>query len=364
MSNTAATVDFDVLVNGAEIPDGDVVGFVVDHDLNMPRMCVVSLRNQNHVYNDKYKPGQPVEVKVGGDTRNSEDGTGAGAKPTIFKGLLVGIEPTYKQGGESKIVLRAYDKLHKLTRGRASKTYQDQSDQDIVSAIAQEHGLTATCGSSPKITHKHVYRHNQSSIEFLRTRAARLGFAIWCEDDKLFFDAPKLGEDSGLEFKLDKDAAQKLKSFHGRLSNAQVVKKVTVRGWDPEKKKEIVGEASAASSPLGSSNGAASLSDFGEVLTFTVDSPIASKEEADAIAKSRLGELAMSYLTAEAEAMGNNKVKAGIVVKITVNQDTPTDRFNGKYLVQGCTHRYAEQKGGEGGYTTLMRLVRDAEKGS
>lgn len=364
MSNTAATVDFDVLVNGQEIADGDVMGFVVDHDLNMPRMCVITLRNQNHSYNDRYKPGQSVEIKVGGDSRSSADGTGGGTKPSIFKGLLVGIEPSYKQGGESKLALRAYDKLHKLTRGRASKTYQDQSDQDIASAIASEHGLSATCGSSPKITHKHVYRHNQSALEFLRTRAARLGFAIWCEDDKLYFDAPKLDQDSGLEFKLDKNAGQKLKTFHGRLSNAQVVKKVTVRGWDPEKKKEIVGEASAASSPLGSRNGAASLSDFGEVLTFTVDHPIASKAEADAIAKSRLGELAMSYLTAEAEAMGNNKVKAGIVVKIVVNQDVATDRFNGKYLVQGCTHRYAEKKGEDGGYTTLMRLVRDAEKGS
>jgi hypothetical protein len=330
VSNTAAAVDFDIKVNGDEIPDGDVMGFVVDHDLNMPRMCVVTLRNQNHSYNDKYKPGQVVEVTVGGDTRNSEDGGGAGAKPAIFKGLLVGIEPSYKQGGESKLVLRAYDKLHKLTRGRASKTYQKLSDQDIVSSIASENGLTARCGSSPKIKHDHVYRHNQSSIEFLRTRAARLGFAIWCEDDTLFFDAPKLDQDSGLEFKLDKNAQQKLKSFHGRLSNAQVVKKVTVRGWDPEKKKEIVGEASAASSPLGSSNAASSLSDFGEVLTFTVDHPIASKEEADAIAKSRLGDLAMSYLTAEAQALGNNNIKACIVVKITLTQDTSTYSFNPK----------------------------------
>jgi hypothetical protein len=72
----------------------------------------------------------------------------------------------------------------------------------------------------------------------------------------------------------------------------------------------------------------------------------------------------MSYLTAEAEAMGHNGIKIGLVVKIVVNQDTATDSFNGKYLVQGCTHRFSQVKGGDGGYVTAMRLTRNASKGS
>jgi len=327
-------------------------------------MCTVTLRNNNHGYNDKYKPGNALELKIGGGTRGSDDGSGSGDKQTVFKGELVGCEPAYKQGGESKMVLRAFNKLHRLTRGRKSKTYQDQSDQDICSAIAGQHGLSAESGSSPKITHKHVYQHNQTDLEFLRVRAARLGFAVWVEDTKLHFDAPKLDADSGIEFKLDKDADKKLKAFFGRLNNSAVVKKVTVRGWDPEKKEEIVGEESASSSPLGSGAAHSSLSDFGDIATFTVDHPIFSVDEAKAIAKAKLGDLNMTYLTAEAEAMGHHGVKPGIVVKVTVNLDTASDRFNGKYLVQGCTHKYSEQKGGEGGYVTLMRLARNAEKGS
>ena len=70
----------------------------------------------------------------------------------------------------------------------------------------------------------------------------------------------------------------------------------------------------------------------------------------------------MSFLTAESEAMGNNRVKPGIVIRITVNETNATDRFNGKYLVQGCTHRLLVGSGG--GFTTAMRLARDAERGS
>ncbi|MET1083815.1 MAG: contractile injection system protein, VgrG/Pvc8 family [Burkholderiales bacterium] len=363
MGNTAAG-DFDVLVDAKEVSDGDVVGFVVDRDLDQPGMCVLTLRNLRHGQNNKFKLGAAVEVKVGGGSRQSSDGSNDGTKATIFKGELVGMEPGYTQDGKSEFSLRAFDKLHRLQRGRKSKSYQNQTDQDIASAIAGSHGLSAQSGATPKITHNHVYQHNQTDLEFLRMRAARLGYSVWCEDTKLYFDAPKLDAESGLHFIYGGEGEDRLKltSFSGRMSNALVVKKVIVRGWDPDREKEIVGEANAKRSPLGSSIAASSLSDFDDVTTFAVDYPIFSVEEANAIAKAKLTELAMSFLTAESEAMGNNRVKPGIVIRITVNETNATDRFNGKYLVQGCTHRLLVGSGG--GFRTIMRLVRDAERGS
>lgn len=368
--NTSTAVDFDVTIGGSKIPNNDVMTINVDQDLMQPSMCIVTLRNKLSQYNDKFKPGDTIEIKMGGGTRRSDTGEGSGDKTCVFKGEVIGCDTNYKQGGDPKLSVRAYDKLHRLTRGKKSKTYQKQTDQDIASAIAGQHGLSVQAGSTPKIKHEHVYQHNQTDLEFLRTRAARIGYSIWVDETgKMFFDAPKLDQDSGLEFVLDqqpKDGkGDKLKSFNGRMSNSGVVKKVTVRGWDPEKKQEIVGEESAAGSKLGSSNAASSLGDFGEVVTFTCDHPVFSVEEAKAIAKAKLYEASMGFLTAEAECMGNAKVKAGIVLKIKVNLDTANDRFNGKYLVQGCTHRYtADNKGTEGGYSTFLRLARDAQKGS
>lgn len=369
--NTSTAIDFDVTIGGGgKIPNADVMTIVVDQDLMQPSMCLVTLRNKLNQYNEKFKPGDPVEIKMGGGTRRNEGGTGSGDKTSIFKGTVIGVESSYKQGGDPKLSVRAFCKLHKLTRGKKSKTYQKQTDQDIASAIAGQNGLSAQCGSTPKIKHEHVYQHNQDDLSFLRSRAARLGYSIWTEGDKMFFDAPKLDEDSGLELILEQQpkgggGQDKLKSFHSRMNNSRVLKKVTVRGWDPEKKAEIVGEFQATSSPLGSSPAHSSLGDFGDTETFTTDHPIASVEEAKAIAKAKLMENNMGYLTAEAEAMGNAKLKAGIVVKIKVNFDQANDRFNGKYLIQGCTHRYsADNKGSDAGYSTYLRLARDAEKGS
>lgn len=360
VNKTAAAVDFEVTIGGTKIEPKDIDAFACEMDLGQPDFCAITLRNMSHDFNDKFKPGDPLELKIGGGTRYQDEGGGS-SKASVFKGEVVGFDSHYKQGGESKLTVRAFNKMHRLLRGRKSKTWQDKSDQDIVSDIASKAGLSAKTGSTPKITHKHVYQHNQTDLDFIRTRAARLGFEVWCEDKTLHFEAPDLGKDSGLEFKLDKDPDKKLRAFNVRISNAQCVKKVTVRAWDPEKKQEIVGEASAASSPLCSKNAASTLSSFGEVATFTVDTPCFSKQEADAIAKAKLGELSMSYITGDAEVTGHNGLKPGIVVKLTVNLKTASDRFNGKYMVRGCTHHYSHQKGEDGGYKTIIRVGRDGD---
>jgi uncharacterized protein involved in type VI secretion and phage assembly len=145
--SSIATVDFDVLVNATEIAADAVVGFVVDLDLDQPSMCLVTLRNSSHGYNNQFKLGMPVEVKVADISRGP---TAESAKTTVFKGELVGLEPTCTSAGESLFALRAHDRLHRLTRGLKSKTYQSQSDQDIVGAVAREHGLSVAAGSIPK----------------------------------------------------------------------------------------------------------------------------------------------------------------------------------------------------------------------
>jgi phage protein D len=356
-SQSAFSTDIDVFFDGTEVEDADVISFVVERDLGQPDMAVITLRNDHHKHTMERNPAQTVEIKAGG----AEEGS---PKSVMFKGEIVGIEPSYKAQGDSKVVIRAFNKMHRMLRGKKSKTYQDQSDQDIVSSLVGAHGLTAECGSDPKITHVHVYQHNQTDLEFIRVRAARLGFSVWCEDGTLYFDKPKTDQDSGIELKIEEAAEHHLKAFHARVSAANVVNKVTVRGWDPKKKEEIVGEATAAGSKLGSTNASSAAGALGEAVTFTVDHPIYSVAEAQAIAKAKLGDHMMSYLTGEAECRGHGAYKPGIVVTITVNADTPDDRFNGKYLVTGVTHKYTHGSGGNptGGFVSVLRVSRDAEK--
>src|SRR5687768_10566117 len=115
------------MIDGAEIPDGDLISFVIECDLNMPNMAVITLRNDHGAHSAARNHAQSVEIKIGAP--DAEEGD----KATIFKGEIVGLEPTYKAQGDSKIVVRAFNKMHRLLRGKKSKTYQNMSDQDVVS---------------------------------------------------------------------------------------------------------------------------------------------------------------------------------------------------------------------------------------
>ncbi|WP_428268827.1 phage late control D family protein [Haliangium sp.] len=354
--NIASAVGFKVTC-GQEVEGTHLVSFVIDQDLGQPDMCAVTIRNEDNRYSGQIKLGDDVKISVG-------DGGGT----PVFTGEVVGLEPVYKANGENTVTVRAFNRMHRLLRGRKSKTFLDRTDQDIASAVAGEHSLSPQVGNDPKITHKHVYQHNQTDLEFLRVRAARLGFDVWVEDKKLFFDQPKSDRDSGIKLRYgDAESAQSggavfLKYFAPRMSSAGVVGKVTVRGWNPEKKEEIVGEAEAQSSKLGKKDANAASSVFGKTATFEVDHPIFSVQEAQAIAKAKLREAMMGYITGEGECRGMPDIKPGIVISVTVNPDDANDRFNGKYLVVGSSHRYTNPtRGDAGGYVTGLRLSRDAE---
>ncbi|MGE0546818.1 MAG: phage late control D family protein [Kofleriaceae bacterium] len=352
---SAAAPNVDIMLGGDELPDDHFLSYVVDRDMNQPDMATVVLTNQNDIYS-KTKIGAPLEIKVG---KSSSD------KTSIYKGEVVALEPIYKGGEKTRILIRAMNKLHRLLRKRKSVTFAEQSDQQILSKLASDSGLNLEWKHDKSITYKHVYQHNQTDLEFLRTRAARLGCHVWCVDSQVFVKQPDLSASSGISLSVDDAEAEvQLRSFTPRLSSAAIVKKVTVRGWNPETKELITGEASAQSSPLGSSNAASASGPFGNEETFTVDHPIWSKEEADALAKARLSDLSLSYITGEVEVSGSPKFELGKTIEITANAADKTDPFNGRYYVVGVSHRHSSSSSRNGEYVTTLKLARDAQSGT
>lgn len=345
---SAAAPNVDILINGDEIPDSDFISYVVERDMFQPDMAAVVLTNQNDVYSSKITVGMPIEIRVGNPPK------------MIYKGELIGAEATYKGGQTTRLTLRAVNKMHRLLRIRKSLTFTDKTDQQIISQVAGDAGLSVEWKHEKSITYKHVYQHNLSGLEFIRTRAARMGCHVWCEDTKLYVKEPDLGQKSGVKLSVDKDG--NLRSFNPRISTASVVKKVTVKGWNPETKELITGEAQAQNSPLGSQNAVSASGSLGNEESFTVDHPVWSKEEADAIAKARLRDLNLTFITGEAECKGDPNIEMGKTVEIEANATGGSDPFNGNYYVAGVTHRHTMPKSKEGGYVTIIKFMRDAWK--
>ena len=359
MAETVQVTPFEVVCGPFDpIAETDLASWVIDQDMDQPDMCVLTLHNPEHKYTNDIELGAPVEVRVSPPEKR---------RPVVlFKGEVVGIEPIYKTGGETTCIVRAFNRLHRLLRGRNSRTYLQQKDSDIASTIASKNGLKADCDSTKEV-HEHLYQHNQTDLEFLRVRAARNGYEVLVEDRTLKFQKPKLDQDSGVELRLDGTTGQghELLSFTPRMSSAGLVQAVEVRGWDPVKKEEIVGKSTSSRSPLGKKPGASEVKRaWGQTVTYEVDHPIASIGEARAIADARLAELSMDYITGDGLCIGAPDVRAGIVVKVTVSP-RKRDRFNGQYRVVGASHRYTHptRSGLRGGYTTAVRVRRDAEEG-
>lgn len=340
--------DFSVKIGGADIPGPDVHDVLVEADLDQPDHAVITLTNQSTKYSEKINEGDELEIEMGFAAAGADAGT-------IFKGEVVGIEPIYSAKGPQRVHIRGYNKLHLLMRGKKSATYTKVSDKDIVDKICQKHGLSGDYGSAPPTTiYDHVYQHNLTDLEFIRMRAARLGFEVSVDDTKLYF-RKRVDSDSGIKLVLGvtgTETTSTLERFAPRLSTAQQVSKVQVYGWDPAKKEQIIGEAQPKDSKLG---GTIADGKHSNVLQVIHERPVSSKEEADNIAKSILNDRLMEFITGDAVCRGNPKIKPGIILTINV-QDK---KFDGKYHVSSVRHRYTHA-GDSGGYRTEFKVRRDA----
>jgi phage protein D len=349
-AGVAGSPKVDIEIAGKPVADAHFISYSVDRDMFMPDMASIVLANQNDIYSTK-GVGAAVEIKVGDSA------------VSVFKGEIVGLEPVYKGGEKAKILIRAMNKFHLLLRKRKSVTFTDKTDEQILKQVVSGSGLSLDWKHDKSITYKHVYQHNQTDMEFLRARAARMGCHVWCVGDKIFVQQPQLQGQEIATLKVDgekKDA--ELRSFSPRLNSTNVVKKVTVKGWNPETKELISGDASAQSSSLGSQNASAAAGAHGSEESFTVDHPIWSKEEAMALAKARLQDASLTYITGEAEVKGDPTLDLGKLVAVNAASGSADDPFNGKYYIMGLTHRHTVSQGKDGGYVTILRFARDAAK--
>lgn len=299
--------------------------------------------------NRRNMPAAGEAVTIGTD---SSDAAGA-----VFKGEVVGIEPTIDKAGGGAVTVRAMNRLHRLTRGRKSRTFEKMSDADIASRIAAESGLTlGPTGQGAREKRDYVVQDNQTDLEFLRGRAASIGADVWVDDTTLFFArAPEartvnLGCSQGRG-----DGTIDVRVFHPRLSSAGSVVKVTVRGWDPYKKKEIVGKATREIIPL--SPGAAALTDTPGIerdLGVVID--LDSGSTVYGAANGALMALTALDVSAEADVDGDAALRVGAVLTLSGGNR----RFDGKYIVAGAQHRFV--RGSDEGWHTLLRIVR-ADRG-
>ena len=66
----------------------------------------------------------------------------------LIDGEITSIEPMLRYRGTNTIVIRGYDKTHRLHRGKKTAVFQQVSDSDLFSRIASAAGLTAAAATA------------------------------------------------------------------------------------------------------------------------------------------------------------------------------------------------------------------------
>ncbi len=320
----------------------DLRELVVDTSLHLPDMFTIHLDDPNKTWVDDttFDIGKTIDVS------GKEEGASS-ATDLITRGEITAIEPDMTEENGSTLVIRGYDKTHRLHRGEKTRTFLQSTDSDIVKKVAGEAGLSVRADSTSEV-HEHVFQDAMTDIDFLRQRARRAGCFLYFQDGTLHFhrqpDTP--GQSPVLEWGVN------LMSFQARLTAAGQVEDVEVHGWDVKQKKAILGKStSPRNTPRvnGTSHGGTAARDaFGGTSEKLVnDEPVWTQAEADQLAQAILDDSCHAFFEAEGSCLGNPHVRAGAEVEIR----GVGNRFSGRYRITRAVHRYDIS-----GYTTEFEI--------
>ena len=228
---------FKVLVNGSPLPAdaaSDLLAASVLEDTMAPSMFTLTLLNwdMNHLEvtwadSDLMREGNEVEVQMG----YVDD------YETLLIGEITGLEPEFLVDEVPKLVVRGYDRRHRLMRGHHTRTFVQVKDSDIVSQIASAAGLNADT-TDTGVLREYVLQHNQTDLDFIQQRARQISYELLVDDRTLIFRPIQNSEQADVTL----DRVHDLLSFCPRLSTLGQVSESQVRGWSVLDKADIVSQ--------------------------------------------------------------------------------------------------------------------------
>lgn len=327
----ATAPGFELTVNGKKWTQSNNAGLeqmVFEDHVDMVAQLSARFGGSEHDSKWDFKIGDEVECKLGDFE-----------KP-VFHGEITAIEPGFQADGGASVTLRALDKIHRMGRGRKTRFWEEMKDSDVANEVGGESGLSVECDPTDKV-HPYILQRNETNVAFLKRLAARNNFTLRVEDNKLLF---KKASFRSREVEIGMGA--NLRSLRMAFNSSDMVQKVVVRGWDPAKKEEIVGMASASDvAPMGDGElGAQSASKFGESTAYITDVPVSSQQQAQEIAKAEMERLARQFCRGSGSVEGDDQLRAGAMVTM----DGLPNMAGGKFFVIASRHVISLKAG----YTT------------
>src|SRR5216684_3088864 len=221
--------DCKVSVGGKKLEgeqDARLTKVEVDLDVDLFGQCALVFNDPKLalINGPDFKAGAQVKVEIGHGSKLGK----------VFEGEVVALEPQFRRDLPPSLRVVCQESIHRLALKTSARGLMEVDSKESASKIAQEHGLTAEAPSGCK---EHVLQANVSDSTLLRRVAATSGNHLRNEGNKLIIGPPPKGE------QITVAPGDGLKKMRVRIKAAGQVGEVTIHGWDPKAKREIVGKA-------------------------------------------------------------------------------------------------------------------------
>jgi hypothetical protein len=128
---------FQILLGGSPAPEELVratLSVSVESSLLLPSVAELELHDTalRWVDDDRLGPGASLEMRARAGSEYH----------TIFDGEIVELEPNYGPTSQ-RLTVRAFDRLHRLSRVRQVRSFVEVCDSDLADQLASEAGLKA-----------------------------------------------------------------------------------------------------------------------------------------------------------------------------------------------------------------------------
>jgi uncharacterized protein involved in type VI secretion and phage assembly len=325
-----------------------LVRTVIDMHTHLPDMFVLYLHDTE---SDVVQRGR---IRFGSQVVISAAAFETGALTELVTGEVTALEQQTDATGAWTIV-RGYDPTHRLTRGRRTRTFADTTDAAIVGQLASSAGIPLGDVVDDGPTYEHVSQVNLSDWDFLRARANETGHEVTAVNGRLVWrrpvessTAPEPGDLFASPAAYQLMLGRELIRFQPRVTAAEQVGEVHVRGWDPTTKRAVVGVAPARTASSGTGVAPDGLaSTFAAAPHVVVDRPVATQQDAQALATSVAEQIAAAHAEATGVAYGDPRLVPGQAASVG-NVGWPHD---GTYTLSAARHVYDED-----GYRTEITV--------
>lgn len=281
---------------------------------------------------DDLRLGQSLEMFMGNDDQNP-----------VFDGEITAIEERYGDGAP-QLVLLAQDKLHHMGRERHSRTFDDQSLDDVAQALAQEASLA--CNANISSTSATWHQLNESNLAFLIRLTRPLDISPRLQNGELRV-RPEEQDSSPLNVGVG-DNAVKLRLISDLNHQPD---NTDSRGFDPASSESVSHQADSMQPDPQGESAKDNLSRLGWAGKDNVPAPfVINQSQAEAQAAGRFRRRARNFLDGDLTCVGEPRLHSGREIDL----QAVSPRLQGRYLVSHCVHRFSA----EDGYKTRLRINR------